>query len=105
MIYSFCYLIHLKNVRSAQKHKNAMKYEIGRLVWLLTILELATWTTTTMLDLAVGVETNAEMKTCVNLLYGWKEIVIPITKIAYNLVKISNFCFSIYYTKFLIIHI
>ena len=29
-----------------------------------------------------------------------KKIVIPTTKIAYNQVKISNFCFSSYYTKF-----
>ena len=63
------------------------------LVWFPTILDRA------MLDLVVGVETNAEMKTFVNLLYGSKEIVIPITKIAYNQVKMSNFCFASYYEK------
>ena len=75
-----------------------MQYETGRLVWLPMILVAA------MQVLAVGVETNVEMKMFVSLLYGWKEIVIPITKIAYNQVKMSNFCFASYYEKNKSIH-
>ena len=54
----------LKNASNALKHKNAIRLEIDTIVWFPTILDRA------MLDLVVGVETNAEMKTFVNLLYG-----------------------------------
>ena len=57
-------LFSIKNASSAQKHKNAIRLEIDILVWFPMIVDRA------MLDLVVGVGTNAEMEMFVNLLYG-----------------------------------